>query len=49
MPAGPVKLFPIEFVQTFVAPLIEHTGNGFTVNIAALEVAVLHRLVNTAR
>ena len=49
MPAAAVKMFPIELVQTFVGPLIEQTGSGLTVNVAASDDAVLQRLLNTAR
>jgi hypothetical protein len=49
MLAGPVKIFPLEVAHALAGPLIEHTGSGLTVNVAALDVAVLHKLLNTAR
>jgi hypothetical protein len=42
-------MFPTDVGQTFVGPSIEQTGNGLTVNVAASDVAVPHKLLNTAR
>jgi hypothetical protein len=49
MPAGALKVFPVELAHTAFVPAIEQVGDGFTVKTAAVEVAMPHRLLKTAR
>jgi hypothetical protein len=49
IPPGPEKLFPVELAHTALVPVIEQVGNGFTVKVAANEVAVPQTLEKNAR
>jgi hypothetical protein len=50
MLGGPEYVLPIEAAQTgFGPPPIEQTGNGLTVKVAAVEVAVPQLLEKKAR
>ena len=49
MLAGAVKMFPTEFEQTAVAPLIEQVGSGLTVKVAGIEFDTAQVLLNCAR